>query len=75
MKYLETKIVESKVTPSPRYGLTADGYTKKSGAPTPMLVRLDGEKRWRRLMVWQFSNASTYFIRICGEPHIVREIN
>jgi hypothetical protein len=37
------------------------------------MIRLQGEKRWRRLMVWQFSNLGTLFVRIAGEPHVVRE--
>lgn len=71
--YLTTKIVETKRTEQPRYGMTAAGYTVRSGAPTSLMVRLDGEKRFRRLMVWQFSNAGTAFVRLGGVPHIVRE--
>ena len=73
LKYLETKIVEAKRTKDvPRYGMTADGYTKKSGAPTSVMIRLDGEKKWRRVMVWQFSNVGTCFVRIKGECLVVR---
>ena len=70
-KYLEKKIVENKRTETPRYGMAADGYTVRSGAPTSMIIRLEGEKIWRRLMVWQFSNAGTCFVRIKGECLIV----
>lgn len=70
---LETPIVEARRTDSPRYGRTVDGYSSRSGAPTSLLVRLEGEKRWRRLMVWQFSNAGTCFVRIKGIPHIVHD--
>jgi len=44
-KYLTTKIAESKRTLNhiPRYGM----------------IRLEGEKVWRRVMVWQFSNSGT----------------
>ncbi len=70
-KYLEKKIVETKRTETPRYGMAADGYTVRSGAPTSMMIRLEGEKIWRRLMVWQFSNAGTCFVRIKGECLIV----
>ena len=70
-QYLTTPIIESKETETPRYGYTADGYTVRSGAPTSLLVRLKGEKRWRRLMVWCFSNAGTLFVRIRGRCLIV----
>ena len=52
---------------------SADGFTVRSGAPTSWLIRLDGEARWRRLMIWQFSNAGTLFVRIKGRALIVRE--
>jgi hypothetical protein len=71
--YLKTPIVGMKITETPHYGMTADGYTKRSGAPTSRLIRLEGEKRWRRLMCWQFSNAGTCFIRIKGETLIVAD--
>ncbi|HSX22547.1 MAG TPA: hypothetical protein VLE97_07225 [Gaiellaceae bacterium] len=72
--YLTTPIVEVRDDPPPRgSGMTREGYTKRSGAPTARMVRLQGEKRWRRLMVWQFSNLGTLFVRIDGKPHVVRE--
>lgn len=64
-------IEEAKRTETPRYGLTVLGYSINSGAPTSILVRLKGEKRWRRVMIWQFSNAGTCFIRIKNRPYIV----
>ena len=71
--YLKTKIAESKQTETPRYGMAADGYTVKAGAPTSYLIRLEGEKRFRRVMCWQFSNVGTLFVRIKGTPYVVRE--
>ena len=72
--YLTTPIVEVRNDPPPRgSGLTRDGYTKRSGAPTARMIRLQGEKRWRRLMVWHFSNLGTMFVNIGGKPHVVRE--
>ena len=56
---------------TPNYGMTRSGYTKRSGAPTSVLVRLKGEKKFRRAMVWQFSNAGTTFVNIKGEPHVI----
>jgi len=72
--YLTTPIVEVRIDPPPRgSGMTVDGYTKRSGAPTSRMIRLQGEKRWRRLMVWHFSNLGTLFVNINGKPHVVRE--
>ena len=74
--YLQTRIVEAKtvIMSNPFAGMTKLGYTKRSGAPTSVKVRLLGEKIWRRLMVWQFSNAGTCFVRIKGVPHIVTDV-
>lgn len=71
--HLATKILEARRTKLPRYGLTAEGYSLRSGAPTGLMIRLEGERRWRRLMVWQFSNAGTAFVRIGGQAFIVRD--
>jgi hypothetical protein len=72
--YLTQTIAEAKRSETtPRYGMTADGYTKRSGAPSSIMIRLEGEKVWRRLMVWQFSNAGTCFVRIKGQALIVNE--
>jgi hypothetical protein len=70
---LDTKIIAAKRTATPRYGMAADGYTLRSGAPTSVMVLLEGEKRWRRIMVWQFSNVGTCFLRIKGNDVIVSE--
>ena len=66
------KIVASKQTKVPNYGIAADGYTIKSGAPTSYMVRLEGEKRWRRVMELCFSNASTHFLKIKGKMEILQ---
>ena len=71
--YLTVPIAEHRRTATPRYGLTRDGYSVRSGAPTASLIRLEGEKRWRRVMVWQFSNAGTCFVRVKGRSLIVRD--
>lgn len=70
---LTTKIEAARRTRTPPWGMTVDGYTKRSGAPTSYMIRLEGETRWRRLMVWQFSNNGTLFVRIKGESVIVNE--
>lgn len=72
-EYLETRIVERYQTYTPRYGLTADGYTRRSGASTSWMIRLEGETRFRRLMIWCFSNAGTCFVRVKGRALIVHE--
>lgn len=72
VKYLEeSRITRAKRTDAPRYGMTADGYTKRSGAPTSYMIQIDGESRWRRVMIWQFSNAGTIFVRVKGEPLVI----
>lgn len=58
----------------PTYGMCRDGYTKRSGAPTGYMIQLDGEARWRRVMVWQFSNAGTCFVRINGKPQVIDDM-
>ena len=72
-QYLETEIAKVKYAEASRYGRTVDGYTKRSGAPTTTKIRLEGEKIWRRLMCWQFSNAGTLFVRVRGRELIVRD--
>jgi hypothetical protein len=70
----ETHTIEAaQRTDTPRGGYTADGYTLRRGAPSGLRLRLAGEKRWRRVYVWCFSNAATAFVRIAGVPHIVRD--
>lgn len=70
---LKTPIERAKRTERPSWGMTLDGYTKRGGAPTSILVQLQGEKIWRRLMVIQFSNAGSCFLRIGGERFFVSD--
>lgn len=67
VKYLATPIVASKQTATPRYGMTAMGYSVRSGAPTSYMILLEGEKRWRRVMVLCFSNCGSLFVRVAGQ--------
>jgi hypothetical protein len=70
MQYLPiTRMQATKVTSVPRYGVTVDGYSHRSGAPTKWMIKVDN--RWRRVMVWCFSNASTLFVRIKGKEYII----
>lgn len=71
VEYLQANIAAKRQTNAPRWGMTRMGYTLSSGAPTSWLVRLEGEKRWRRLMVWQTSNAGTCFLRVKGKNYVV----
>ncbi len=72
VKYLEKSIVHAKQTETPRWGMTQEGYTIRSGAPTSWLVLLEGEKRYRRVMILQFSNAGSVFLKIKGERFFFR---
>lgn len=73
-KYLQKPIVQVKHTETPRYGVTREGYSVRSGAPSHVMVRLEGERVWRRVFAWCFSNASTLFVRVKGECLIVRDL-
>lgn len=57
------KIIGVRTHGNPRPRLDRYGYTQKAGSPTTLQVMLDGGSIWRRVYVWQFSNASTTFIR------------
>lgn len=74
MKYLEDnfRVIDTKVTERPKYGICADGYTMKSGAPTRYMIKLENEKIWRRVMCWQFSNVGTCFVRIKKENFVLK---
>jgi len=73
VEYLQRKIVEKRETATPRWGMTVDGYTCRSGAPTRWMIRLEGEKRWRRLMCLCFSNAGSLFVKVGGQTFFVRD--
>ncbi len=50
---------------------TASGYGKK--IPSRYVVRIHGEKTWRRVYVTQYSNSGTHWITRNGEPfHVIR---
>ncbi len=72
VNYLERKIILKKCTPQPRYGMTVAGYTRRAGAPTVYMIRLEDENVWRRVMVWQFSNAGTCFVRINKVDYVLK---
>lgn len=71
--YLSTPITRARRTDTPRWGMAVDGYTLRSGAPTSVMVQLKGEKRWRRVMCWCFSNIGTIFIRVNGTPLVIQD--
>lgn len=70
---LEKRIVATRQTPTPRGGRTVDGYTVRAGAPTGLLVRLEGESRWRRVYCVCFSNVGTCFLRMRGREYLVSD--
>jgi len=68
------KIQESKESPFKgniyNY-LTVDGYTKRSGAPTGYMVRLEGSLRWHRVMNFCNSNSGTLFVKTKNNSFLV----
>ncbi len=66
-------IAEAKTKRVKSHGCNKYGYTHKSGAPTSIMIRFADETIWRRLMVWQFSNVGTLFVRMKGKEYIIRE--
>ena len=73
VRYLEKRIDRKRVDIPANRRLTAEGYTPRSGSPSDWMIRLEGENRWRRVYCWQFSNAGTLFIRVNGQPIVVRD--
>lgn len=73
VRYLEKPIDRKRVSIPKNRRRTADGYTLRAGSPSDWLILLEGESRWRRVYCWQFSNAGTLFVRIGGEPIVVRD--
>jgi len=51
--------------------LTVDGYTKRSGAPTPLMVKIEGSNRWYRVYQVCFSNVGTNFIKTKENPFLL----
>ena len=51
--------------------LTRDGYTKRSGAPTSLMVKIKGSNRWYRVMNFCNSNSGTLFIKTKDNPFLI----
>ena len=51
--------------------LTADGYTKRCGAPTNKMVKIEGSNRWYRVMQYCVSNGGTYFVKTKDNPFLI----
>ncbi len=51
--------------------MTVDGYTKKIGAPTNKMVKIEGSNRWYRVMQYCASNSGTLFIKTKDNPFLV----
>lgn len=73
VRYLEKRIDRKRVDIPLNRRLTADGYTPRAGSPSDWMIRLEGENRWRRVYCWQFSNCGTLFIRVNGQPIVVKD--
>ena len=56
---------------TPNYGRSADGYGRK--IPTNRLIRLEGEKRWRRVYAVCFSNCASHYILIRGDAYYIHD--
>ncbi len=69
--YCKKAIVERREHGNPKPRVDSMGYTVRAGSPSRAQVKLEGEKIWRRVYWWQFSNAGTAFIRVKGENLIV----
>ena len=68
------KITERKQSPFTgnfRNYLTVDGYTKRSGAPTSLMVKIEGSNRWYRVYQVCFSNSGTDFIKTKENPFLI----
>jgi len=51
--------------------LTVDGYTKRSGAPTNKMVKIEGSNRWYRVYQFCVSNTGTLFIKTKDNPFLI----
>ena len=73
IQYLDKKIVQKIRTNVPKWGIGKDGYTLNSGAPSSIMILLENEKRFRRVMYWCFSNTATFFVKINGNELCIPE--
>jgi len=72
VEYADTTDAEWRERPiDVRPYLTVHGYTKQYGAPSSWMVRLDGSKVWRRVYIYQISNAGSAFVRVAGRQLFV----
>jgi hypothetical protein len=62
----KTKVIDSKFVQfkgSLRPYLTVDGYTRRCGAPTNYMVKINDSNRWYRVHTYCVSNSGTLFIK------------
>jgi hypothetical protein len=62
-------VTAARVTKTPAYGRSADGYGRK--IPTEYLVRTRQDSRWRRVYVCCYSNSGTAYIETKGCKFLV----
>jgi hypothetical protein len=74
LTYLD-KPFETQDRPMPHHlcGLswTATGYGGK--IPSTRMIRIEGEKVWRRVYVMVYSNSGTAYVVIKGQNHVIRD--
>ena len=66
-----TERKESPFTGNFRNYLTVEGYTKRSGAPTDYMVKIEGSNRWYRVMAFCQSNTVSRFIKTKENPFLI----
>ena len=66
-----TERKESPFTGNFRNYLTVEGYTKRSGAPTDYMVKIEGSNRWYRVMNFCNSNSGTLFVKTKDNSFLV----
>ena len=71
--HLKTPIVEVKYTDFPLYAMVKNPYTIRTDEPTNRMVKLEGEKFWRRVMCWGYKNMETYLIWLKGRPFRIHD--
>lgn len=71
-RFNDTDIVDAKTTKQPQQRLTVDGYTKRGGSPTDIVVKIKGYgNRWRRVYVVCFSNSGSLFVKVDGIDYYI----
>jgi hypothetical protein len=63
--YLDPKqVIAVRRTPAPRSGQTRTGYGKRLATSWELQL---ADRRWRRVLVMQYSNAGSAYVRVGGK--------